>query len=126
MINRTTVGITASVILVTLSTVFLVSPAQGDATSDRAEAAAVQKGKTLFQKVWKRGGKSCATCHASGRNKLTAVRLKSYPKYDKAWKRVITGQQKINHMIKSKSGGAPLVLGSSDLNALEAYISRLR
>lgn len=104
----------------------VVLPARGDATSARAESAAVRKGKALFAKVWKRGGKSCASCHASGRNRMTATRLKSYPKYDKAWKRVITGQQKLNYMIKHKGGGVPLTLGSADINALEAYISRLR
>ena len=118
--------VAASAIFAALIIFGLVVPAQGDATSDRAIAAAVRKGQTLFQKTWTQGGKSCAKCHASGRNKMTSARLKSYPKYDKAWRRVITGQQKNNHMIKTKVGGVPLTLGSEDINALEAYICQLR
>jgi len=103
-----------------------VVPAQGDATSDRAMRGALQKGKALFQKIWRKGGKSCFTCHGAGRNKLTSTRLRSFPKYDKSFKRVITAQQKMNQMIRYKAGGPLQTLGSDDMNALEAYISRLR
>ena len=48
------------------------------------------------------------------------------PKYDKVMKRVVSARQKINNMIKTKSGGEPLDLDSDDLTALEAYISTLK
>ena len=101
-------------------------PAQGDATSDQALAAAVQRGQQLFTAAWKAGAKTCADCHASGPNRMTSVRIKSYPKYDKTWAKVLCAQQKINQMISTKAQGSILVLGSDDLNALEAYISTLR
>ena len=61
-------------------------------------------------------------CHKRGKNKLTAARLNGYPKYDKFLKKVVTGQQKLNQMIRKSAKGEPLELGSADLNALEAYI----
>lgn len=51
MVNGGLVGITASVIFVALSTLFLPRPTQGDAASDRAEAAAVHSGKALFHSL---------------------------------------------------------------------------
>lgn len=39
---------------------------------------------------------------------------------------VISGQQELNQMIRDRSGGEMLVLGSPDLNAFEAYVSTLR
>ena len=69
---------------------------------------------------------TCATCHAEGSNRLTNDRLRTYPKYEKAWQKVISGQQKLNQMIRDRSGGEMLVLGSPDLNALEAYVATLR
>ena len=89
-------------------------------------AASVKRGDEIFHAAWVKGGKTCATCHAEGLNRLTSDRLKSYPKYDKAWQKVISGQQKLNQMIRDRSAGEMLVLGSPDLTALEAYVSTLR
>ena len=105
---------------------FAAGSAQGDATSDQALAAAVRRGQQLFAAPWKVGAKTCADCHASGPNRLTAARIKAYPKYDKTWAKVLCAQQKINQMISTKSQGSILVLGSDDLNAIEAYLSTLR
>jgi len=102
----------------------LSAPADDPAAA--ALAAAVKRGDELFHAAWAKGGKACASCHAEGQNRMTADRLKGYPKFDKAWQKVITGQQKMNQMIKERAGGEPLVLGSVDLNALEAYVSTLR
>jgi len=101
---------------------------EGDAKSkaDAALAAAVKQGLALYRKSWKKGAKGCFACHTRGPNKLTGRRLKSYPKYDKALKKVVTVQEKINAMIKKKSGGKQLDLGHADLTALEAYISTLK
>ena len=99
--------------------------ATGDAVSDKAEKEAVAKGQLLWRKVWRAGGKPCAACHDRGPNRLTADRLKAYPKYDTTLRKVVTGQQKLNQMIGAKGGGKPLELGSDDLNALEAYVSTL-
>jgi len=100
--------------------------ARGDATADKALASSVAKGKVLWRKVWKKGTKGCFACHTRGPNKMQARRLRTYPKYDKAMARVVSARQKINHMIKSKSGGEPLDLDSDDLTALEAYIATLK
>ena len=56
-------------------------------------AAAVKRGDERCHAVWVKGGKTCATCHAEGPNRLTGDRLKTYPKYEKAWQKVISGQQ---------------------------------
>lgn len=101
-------------------------PAHGDAAADKALAESVAKGKTLWRKVWKKGAKGCFACHTRGPNKMAARRLRTYPKYDKAMKRVVSARQKINNMIKSKSGGELLDLDSDDLTALEAYIATLK
>ena len=71
------------------------------------------------------GAKACSACHSSGANKLTAARLNAYPKYDRPLRAFVTGQQKINQMIRTKGGGTELPLGSDDLNALEAYIKSI-
>ena len=100
--------------------------ARGDATADKALEEAVKKGQELWRKVWKKGAKGCFACHTRGPNKMQARRLRTYPKYDKAMKRVVSVRQKINHMIKSKSGGEMLDLDSDDLTAIEAYIATLK
>ena len=100
--------------------------AAGDATADKALAEAEKRGQELYKKSWRPGGKACFACHVRGPNKLTSRRLKEYPKYDKALRKVVTAQEKINQMIKSKSGGKPLELGHEDLTALEAYVSTLK
>ncbi len=87
---------------------------------------AVARGRELFQKKWNEGGKSCADCHTQGPNRLRAARLKSYPKYDLDAQKVITGQQKMNEMLREKVKTKPMELGSDDLNALEAFVSTLR
>ncbi len=101
---------------------FLLAPneAQGDAKSELAKM--VKKGKELWKKQWKAGAKTCAQCHDRGPNKMIAVRLNKWPKYDKFLKKVATGQEKINQMIVKQSKGEALPLGHEDLTALEAYI----
>ncbi len=102
------------------------APAQGDGVADKALAESVAKGKALWRKVWKKGAKGCFACHTRGPNKMAARRLRSYPKYDKVMKRVVSVRQKINNMIKTKSGGELLDLDSDDLTAIEAYIATLK
>ncbi len=112
----TVIGLT---IVATLAFTFFLTPASGDAKTELAKAQ--KKGETLWAQKWGKG-KTCAQCHTKGANKLTAKRLNAYPKYDKFIKKVVTAQQKLNQMIKSKGKGEELELGSEDLNALEAYI----
>ena len=102
------------------------TPAVGESVAEKALADSVARGKELYRQVWKKGAKGCFACHTRGPNKLAARRLRTYPKYDKAMKRVVSARQKINNMIKTKSGGEPLDLDSDDLTALEAYISTLK
>ena len=100
---------------------------RADAADGRAELAkAVERGAKLYKQSWKTGAKSCAACHTRGPNKMAAKRAAAYPKYDKALRKVVTLQQKLNQMIKDKSKGKKLELGSDDLNALEAYINSLK
>ena len=101
-------------------------PAHGDATADKALEESVARGKALWRKVWKTGAKGCFACHTRGPNKMAARRLRTYPKYDKTMQRVVSARQKINNMIKTKSGGEALDLDSDDLTALEAYIATLK
>ena len=100
--------------------------AHGDAKADKALEEAVKRGAALWKKSWRKGAKACFACHTRGPNKMTGRRMNTYPKYDKALGKVVSGQQKINNMIKTKSGGKVLELGSDDLNALEAYIKTLK
>ena len=118
----------AALVLVPAGLAFFVSPpiAAGNAKADKALEEARKKGAALYKKSWKKGAKACFACHVRGPNKLTGRRLKAYPKYDKALKKVVTAQEKINEMIRSKSGGKELPLGHEDLTALEAYISTLK
>ncbi len=110
-------------IVVTAATLTLfAAPASGDAKSELAKA--VKQGEVLWKQKWGKG-KTCAQCHTKGANKLTGKRLGSYPKYDKFLKKVVTVQQKLNQMIKSKGKGEELELGSDELNALEAFIKTL-
>lgn len=99
----------------------LARPAEAGPMED-----ALAKGKKLFEQSWTAGGKSCAACHSRGRNKLVGSRINAYPKYDRALKKVVTVQQKLNQMIVSKSRGKAMPLGSDDLNALEAYLNTLK
>ena len=104
---------------------FLLAPAaHGDAASELA--AAVKKGEEIWKKPFVAGQKACAACHTGGANAMKGTRLKTYPKFDNTWRKVISVQQKLNQMIKDKAGGTPLELGSDDLNALEAFISTLK
>lgn len=100
------------------------SSAASDPSTDLP--AAVKHGETLWKKQWTAGGKSCVECHAGGPNAMKVARLKSYPKFDKALGKVVTAQQKLNQMITEKGRGTALELGSTDLNALEAFISTLK
>ena len=97
-----------------------------DPAAAKAMAQAVRRGQILWRKTWRPGIKSCIACHATGPNRMTKVRLKSYPKYDTELGRVVTVQQKLNQMIVTKSGGTALSLGGEDLNGLEAYLATLR
>ena len=97
-----------------------VAPARGDAKSELAKAT--KRGKELWAQKFGSGGKACQECHTKGPNKLSGRRLNTYPKYDKFLKKVVTAQQKLNQMIKTKGKGEELELGSDDLNALEAYV----
>ena len=85
--------------------VLFVSPARSDTHSDKALADAVARGKALYSAPFVAGGKSCASCHGAGPNKMTAARAKSFPRWDKTAQKVIGIQQKINQMIAAKSGG---------------------
>ncbi len=100
--------------------------ASGDATADKELAAAVKRGGELWKKSWGRGAKACFACHTRGPNKMTGRRLNTYPKYDKFMKKVVSAQQKINQMIRTKSGGKMLDLGSDDMNALMAFMKTLK
>ena len=103
-----------------------VPEARGDATADKALEAAVKRGKALWRKSWRSGAKGCFACHTRGPNKMTGRRVSAYPKYDKTLGKVVSAQQKINNMIKTKSGGKMLDLGSDDMNALLAYMKTLK
>ena len=97
------------------------APKEGDDIAQRA----VARGRELWTTPFGEGAKACSACHSSGANKLTAARLNAYPKYDRPLRAFVTGQQKINQMIRTKGGGTELPLGSDDLNALEAYIKSI-
>ena len=125
--NPRTMFLAALIAIPAALAVLLDAPeARGAGEAEKKLEEARKKGQALYRKSWKKGAKACFACHTRGANKLTGRRLKAYPKYDKTLKRVVTASEKINHMIKSKSGGKELPLGHEDLTALEAYISTLR
>ena len=100
--------------------------ARGDAAADKALAEAVKRGRALWTQSWSAGAKGCFACHTQGPNKMTAARAESYPKFDKGLGKVVNVQQKINEMIRTKSMGKMLELGSEDMNALEAFLETLK
>lgn len=112
--------------LALLAALWVSAPAQGADKVHPQLKKAIEKGRELWRTPKAKGAKSCVACHMRGPNKLTLKRVRAYPKYDKAMKKVVTLQQKLNQMIKSKSKGEPLELGSDDLNALEAFLNTLK
>ena len=115
----------ASLALSLVAVVLVASEAQGETRAEKLQREAIARGKALFERQWSDGGKTCATCHAQGRNKMKSSRAIAYPKYDRAIDKVVSIQQKVNQMIEKNSGGAALELGSDDLTALEAYLKTL-
>ena len=100
--------------------------AKAAAKARAALAASITRGKVLWRQSWRPGAKGCFACHVRGPNKMLGQRLATYPKFDLSMGKVVSARQKINHMIKVKSGGKLLALASDDLTALEAYIKTLR
>ena len=96
------------------------------AKAREALAASVARGKVLWRQSWRPGAKGCFACHTRGPNKMTSQRQAAYPKFDLAMGKVVSVRQKINQMIRTKSGGKLLELTSDDLTALEAYIKTLK
>lgn len=118
--------IAAAAVLLAAAVFVLSGPrsAAGDAKGELESA--VERGEELWKQSWTTGAKSCKACHSRGAQKMTADRLNAYPRYDKRLKKVATGQEKLNHMIKTNARGKPLPLGHDDLTALEAYIKTLK
>ena len=131
LLSRRALGSVLALFVLLLAGTFAL-PVQGEdepldpLAGKKALQASIARGRTLFQKVWVEGGKSCQNCHSQGPNRMRATRLKVYPKYDIGQKKVITGQQKLNLMLEHQGKGRALPLGSEDLTALEAFISTLR
>jgi len=128
--SRKLIPLLLLILPLTIGAFLLVAEVRGDeaadATAKKALEAVVKKGGVLWKKSWRRGAKACMSCHLRGPNKMTSRRAASYPKYDKTLRKVVTVQEKINQMLKFKSGGKPMKLGSEDLTALEAYIKTLK
>ncbi len=120
--HRRLTRLVPALILAGASAAFLFGgQATGGPREDAALAAAVKEGRVLWSRAWIEGGKSCAKCHNRGPNKMAGKRLNTWPKYDKALKRVASIQVKINQMITKHCKGEALELGSKELTALEAY-----
>jgi cytochrome c len=87
----------------------------------------VARGKELFASK-SLGKKTCAECHENpDKPQFNLVtREWAYPAYSVKKRGVVSLGQKINEMLKGKSRGPEMALGSDDLVALEAYVMSLK
>lgn len=105
---------------------------EGDAAQNKKVAKealdkSVARGKELFRSK-DLGKKTCAECHENpDKPQFNLVtREWAYPAYSLKKRGVISLGQKINEMLKGKSRGPEMALGSDDLVALEAYVMSLK
>ena len=88
----------------------------------------LDEGEALFNKPGK-NGKSCASCHTSGKTSGKAQDLKgvgaSYPKYDKELKKVVLIETRNNYCRENFMDSHSYKLGSRNSNTLTSYIKYL-
>lgn len=81
----------------------------------------VDIGKSAWNKVEGKAGKSCASCHKDAASSMKGVMAK-YPVYDKKLKRMVALQAKINMERKEKMGAKPKKWESDYMLGMAAYI----
>lgn len=84
----------------------------------------VDEGAELFTTVGS-NGKSCASCHGDGGEKLDIKQLAMYPVYDKALKKPVTLQQRVRMEWENKLGNKPLDYDGKQALALEVFVRNL-
>lgn len=85
---------------------------------------AVEQGLELFQQVHTGSGKSCASCHGDGGEKLEPASIATFPHYDSQNDDVITLQEQINSC-RDQVGAEPLTADSQPLIRLETFVRHL-
>jgi L-cysteine S-thiosulfotransferase len=82
----------------------------------------VQEGETAWR-TKSGSGRACADCHGDARQSMKGVAAR-YPAFDRARKRPITLEQRINACRMSRQQAAMLPHESRELLALTAYVAR--
>lgn len=82
----------------------------------------VQNGAALWAKKAGAANKACADCHGDAKNAMRGVAAR-YPAYDKASRRVLNLQQRIEACRVGAQRASPFGLESEDMLALEAYLA---
>jgi len=85
---------------------------------------AVDAGETLFALPGE-NGKSCASCHGEGGEKLDVRQLARYPVYSKRLQRPVTLRSRILLCRNERLGGPPLAYGDEAALQLEAFVRHL-
>ena len=83
----------------------------------------VLEGEALWKKKPSPGGRACADCHVDARSSMKGVAAR-HPSFDRARKRPITLEQRINACRVGRQQAASLPHESRELLALTAYVAR--
>lgn len=81
----------------------------------------VERGQELFNEVYEKSGKSCASCHGETGETLNKAKIASYPVYREKSGEILTLQRRINNCRKNFAG-ARLETDHPDLLALETFV----
>ena len=81
----------------------------------------VERGQELFNEVYEKSGKSCASCHGEAGETLNKAKIASYPVYREKSGKILTLQRRINNCRK-RFAGERLETDHPDLLALETFV----
>ena len=82
---------------------------------------AVERGQELFNEVYEKSGKSCASCHGEDGATLNKAKIATYPVYREKSGKILTLQRRINNCRK-RFAGERLETDHPDLLALETFV----
>src|SRR5438477_12431947 len=83
----------------------------------------VLDGEALWKSKAGAAGKACADCHGDARTSMKGVAAR-YPAFDKATRRPVNLEQRVNLCRTARQKAQPLAFESKELLALAAYVAR--
>ena len=84
----------------------------------------VDEGRELFNTAGE-NGKSCASCHGSGGERLDTARIAAYPVFDEQSQKPLTLQGRIHACSRQYLGNAPMRYDGKRAVALETFVRNL-